>query len=87
MILFVDVCSSRTAKDGVELVEVLDLTVVVSSIPVGFEECAPVGIITFCNNALGGHEALMAVGHKEFYPAFENAVVNLFEKSCGNDFV
>lgn len=87
MILFVDVCSICTAEDSVEFVEVLDLAVVVLSVPVGFEECAPVGIIAFCNNALGGHEALMAVGHKEFYPAFENAVVNLFEKSCGNDFV
>lgn len=87
MILFVDVCSSCTAEDSVELVEVLDFTVVVISIPVEFEEYAPVGIVAFCNNALGGHEALMAVGHKEFYPAFENAVANLFEKSRGDNFV
>lgn len=43
MILFVDECSSRTAEDGVELVEVLDLATVVHAVPVSFEESAPVG--------------------------------------------
>ena len=43
MILFVDVGSSCTAEDVVELVEMLDLAVVVLSVPMGFEEGAPVG--------------------------------------------
>ena len=42
MMLFVDVCSS-TAEDSVELVEVLDLAVVVLSVPMLAEELAPVG--------------------------------------------
>lgn len=50
MILFVEVCSSCTPKVSVELIEVLDLATVVSSVPVGFEERAPVGIsIVVCS--------------------------------------
>jgi hypothetical protein len=44
MILFVDVCSSCTAEDSVELVEVLDFAVVVLSVPVSAEKAPPVGI-------------------------------------------
>ena len=39
----VDIIGSSTAEDSVELVEVLDLAVVVLSVPMIFEEGAPVG--------------------------------------------
>ena len=39
----VDIIGSSTAEDSVELVEVLDLAVVVLSVPMLAEELAPVG--------------------------------------------
>lgn len=54
MMLFVDVGSSRTAEDGVELIEVLHLAVVVLIVPVLAEELAPISIATCERLTVGG---------------------------------
>ena len=48
MILFVDVGSSCTSEDAIELSEIFHLAVIVLRVPVSFKECAPIGVLAFC---------------------------------------